>query len=155
MSNSTVRFPHRFTEVVQYAPTVLELSNDQVVKYDGNWIPQPGSSLARFGGGQTDADGLRRAVERLRTTWIGDHGDVREWLAENPVLTVELLNRCGYRYVPQWMEVAEPWVMGHMSRVTMVWQNRGVARADRDDELHRRLSGGMTFETAVRSGNTR
>jgi hypothetical protein len=48
----------------------------------------------------------------LHATYIGYHGDAREWLADNPELTKELLNRCGYWLFPEVHRVAGPLVAG-------------------------------------------
>ncbi|MCX7817920.1 MAG: DUF4832 domain-containing protein [Kiritimatiellae bacterium] len=155
MTNYTVRMPHLFADVAPHRPTVLELEHYGHVKRVGNWIPRPGSPLGERGGGLTGADVLRRALELLRATWIGYHGYAREWLADNPALTVELLNRCGYWYFPSHVEVAEPLRPGGTNRVAMTWFNRGVARAYREYELCFRLQGSATCTTTVAAGNSR
>ncbi len=155
ITNSTVRMPHLFADAAIRTPTVLELEHYGTVKRLGNWIPRPDSALGRYGGGRSGADVLRGALELLRATWIGYHGYAREWLADNPALTVELLNRCGYWYFPERVEATEPMSAGRTNTVAIVWRNRGVAPAYRSYDLHLRLVGPATFTAVVPSGNTR
>jgi len=151
----TVRSPEFFRDAAPRAPTVLELGHYGTVKRLGNWTPRPGSSLERFGSGRTGADLLRGALELLQATWIGYHGYAREWLADNPALTVELLNRCGYWFFPhcaEWPDALRP---GATGTVAIVWENRGVARAYRPYTLRLRLDGPRRIEVSRPAGNTR
>ena len=63
------------------------------VRRDGNWSVPPGSSVAQYGPGRSGADYFRGALELLAASYIGYHGDARQWLEANPELTGELLNR--------------------------------------------------------------
>jgi hypothetical protein len=152
---STVRSPDLFADAWQKTPTVFELEHYGIVKSKGNWTPQPGSSLETFGAGRTGADYFRRALEQLHATYIGFHGYAREWLADNPALTAELLNRCGYWFFPHRVELPGAFSAGKSNIVTIHWQNRGVAPAYRPYDLILRLDGPSRFEQAIPSGNTR
>lgn len=151
----TVRSPEFFADAWLKTPTVLELEHYGIVKNNGNWTPQPGSSLEKFGGGRTGADYFRGALEQLHATYIGYHGYAREWLAENPGLTVELLNRCGYWFFPHKIELPDVFAAGQANIVTVWWQNRGVAPAYHSYDLILRLEGPDKFEQQLPSGNTR
>lgn len=134
---------------------MLELEHYGAVKRLGNWTPRPGSSLERHGGGRTGADLLRGALEVLRATYIGYHGYAREWLADNPDLTVELLNRCGYWFFPHSVELPEAARPGATAVAVVVWENRGVARAYRPYALWWRLDGPRRVEIRQPAANDR
>ncbi len=151
----TVRSPEYFDDAWPRTPTILELEHYGIVKNKGNWTPRPGSSLEKFGGGRTGADYFRGAIEQLHATYIGYHGYAREWLAENPPLTIELLNRCGYWFFPHRIELPDALIAGRTNTVSIAWQNRGVARAYHPYALILRLEGPETFEGEFPSGNTR
>ena len=152
----TVRSPELFEDVWRERPTVFELAHYGYVKQHGAWtIPQPGSSLEKFGGGRTGADYFRGAMEILHATYIGYHGHAREWLADNPELTVELLNRCGYWFFPHTVTLPGTFVLGKANAIRIAWQNRGVALAYRPYALILRLEGLETFEREQPSNNTR
>jgi hypothetical protein len=150
----TVRSPELFADVWPQRPTVFELEHYGSVKGKGNWVPRPGSSLEKYGAGRTGADYFRGALELLHATYIGYHGYAREWLADNPQLTGELLNRCGYWFFPHSVELPDSLSAGRSNTVTIAWGNRGVARAYQPYELVLRLEGPATFECAQPSGNT-
>ncbi|MBM4154564.1 MAG: DUF4832 domain-containing protein [Lentisphaerae bacterium] len=151
----TVRSPGLFEDTWRRTPTVFELEHYGKVKENGNWVPRPGSSLAVHGGGRTGADYFRGALERLHATWIGFHGYARHWLADNPQLTVEMLNRCGYWFFPHTVERPDVLKAGASNAVSIAWENRGVAPAYRPYTLVLRLEGPETFECAQPSGNMR
>ncbi len=151
----TVRSPELFEDAWRRVPTVFELEHYGAVKEKGNWVARPGSSLAVHGGGRTGADYFRGALERLHATWIGFHGYARDWLADNPQLTVEMLNRCGYWFFPHAIEHPDVLKAGATNAVSVTWQNRGVAPAYQPYAMVLRLEGPATFECAQPSGNTR
>lgn len=135
----TVRSPEFFAEVWQKVPTVLELEHYGSVKKLGNWEARAGSKAAQFGQGKTGPDYFRGALGLLRATYIGYHGYAHEWLADNPALTGELLNRCGYWYFPHFLQRPEKWRKGQPVECVMGWENRGVAPAYHDFQLQVRL----------------
>jgi hypothetical protein len=71
---------------------------------------------------------MRRALELLHASYIGFHGFVEDWLADNPDLTRELANRCGYWYFPESLSVPLTF-SGGVNEVRITWINRGVAPA--------------------------
>ncbi|MDP2324152.1 MAG: hypothetical protein Q8N51_08995, partial [Gammaproteobacteria bacterium] len=92
----TVNSPEFCRDAYPHTPTVLELEHYGTVKRLGNWDGRPGSNVEKFGKGKRGADYFRGALELLHASYIGYHGYAHEWLADNPELTKELLNRCGY-----------------------------------------------------------
>jgi hypothetical protein len=151
----TVRSPEFFADVWRDRPTILELEHYAHIKRAGNWLGAPGSSLAKFGNGRSGADFFRGALSVLRATYIGYHGDAREWYADNPELTVELLNRCGYWYFPHGVEMPETLQAGRRHLLRMAWENRGVAPAYHSYVLQVRLVGPGTAKFDLDAGNRR
>jgi len=151
----TVRSPQFFEDVWRTVPTVLELEHYGGVKRQGNWLAKPGSSLAKYGRGKSGADFFRGALGLLHATYIGYHGYAHEWLADNPELTVELLNRCGYWYFLHRVDVPDTLRVGEPCTVRMAWENKGVAPAYNPYELRIRLEGPDTRDFGFDSRNRR
>lgn len=149
----TVRSPEFFADTWRNTPIVFELEHYSAVKGNGNWLADPGSALAQYGGGKKGPDFFRGALGLLHATYIGYHGYAHEWLAENPELTVELLNRCGYWYFLHRLTVPDEWESGTPQTVTMEWENRGVAPAYDRYQLALRLEGPDAAEVRLDSGN--
>lgn len=123
----TVRSPEYFADTYQHRPTVLELEHYSAVKKLGNWTGRSDSAAAQFGKGKTGPDFFRGALGLLHATYIGYHGDAREWLTDNPELTRELLNRCGYWLFPTALELPAALVAGTTFPLRLTIENRGVA----------------------------
>jgi hypothetical protein len=140
----TVRSPEFFADAYLRNPTVFELEHYGQVKRLGNWEVRPDSSAARFGKGKTGPDFFRGALGLLHATYIGYHGDAREWLNDNPELTKELLNKCGYWLFPKSLELPEPFAAGATMPFTLTLENRGVAPPYAPYELRVKLSSGST-----------
>ncbi len=138
----TVRSPGLFADVYRLTPTVLELEHYGEVKEFGNWDARPGSPAAQFGKGMRGPDFFRGALELMHATYIGYHGDAREWLTENPELTKELLNRCGYWLFPMSLGLPSAVSAGSVTPCAVTFDNRGVAPPYHPYELRLRLSGG-------------
>ena len=145
----TVRSPELFEDAFRRTPTVLELEHYGRVKSLGNWGALPGSSAARFGEGKKGPDFLRGALELLHATYIGYHGDAREWLTDNPELTKELLNKCGYWLFPASLELPGALEAGATLPLILTVETRGVAPPYEPYELRLRLSGGGVRVTKV------
>lgn len=148
-----MRSPEFFADVYLRMPTVFELEHYSAVKRLGNWTGTPGSSLAKYGGGKTGADFFRGALDLLHASYIGYHGDARDWLNDNPELTGELLNRCGYWYFLKSVTLPRQWTIGQTHTMTMVWENRGVAPAYHDYTLAVRFKGSGTLIKKLDAGN--
>lgn len=138
-STFTVRSPNFFAEAARTMPTVFELEHYGTVKKLGNWTAAEGSNLAKHGGGKTGPEFFRGALELLQATYIGYHGYAREWIKDNPQLTVELLNRCGYWFFPESVRVGDRLVAGQAAEMAIRWRNRGVAPAYFEYELIAKL----------------
>ncbi len=137
----TVRSPEFFADAYTRFPTVLELEHYSAVKRAGNWDARPGSSIARYGGGRNGPEFLRNALGLLHASYIGYHGYAAEWLKDNPELTGELLNRCGYWYFLHRVELPDVVHRGQSEEMKLTWENRGMAPAYKDFELLLRLEG--------------
>ncbi|MBD0777576.1 beta-galactosidase [Maribacter sp. ANRC-HE7] len=122
----TVSQPHFFEAVYKTRPTVFELQHYAQVKKDGHWMGQNGSTIIP-GVKVSGAEIFRNAMELIHPTYIGFHGYLGEWLADNPELTVELFNRSGYWYFPQSIQTTD-YVDGELS-FEITWLNKGVAPA--------------------------
>ncbi len=151
----TVRSPEFFEAVWRKRPTILELEHYGTVKRLGNWEAEADSLMAEHGAGRTGADFFRGALELLHATYIGYHGYAHEWLAGNPQLTTELLNRCGYWYFPQEVTLPETLQAGEQQHIRISWLNRGVAPGYRRYNLVFRLTGPDLERVEVDSRNNR
>jgi len=149
-----VRSPEFFKDTYRQAPTVFELQHYHIVKRDGNWSAKEGSSISKYAPGKTGPDFFRGALDLLHATYIGYHGDAYEWLTENPELTIELLNRCGYWYFLNQVDIPGPLYIGNENTLEMIWENRGVAPAYHPYVLKMRLVGPTKVDFELESGNT-
>jgi len=140
----TVRSPEYFADAYPQTPTVFELEHYGKVKSLGNWDALASSSAAKFGKGKKGPEFFRGALELLHATYIGYHGDARQWLTDNPELTKELLNNCGYWLFPKSLELPEKLVAGATVPLTLTMENRGVAPPYAPYELRVKLSAGAT-----------
>jgi Domain of unknown function (DUF4832)/Beta-galactosidase len=152
----TVRSPEYFADAFPTKPTVLELDHYPKVKKLGDWAAQPGSDAHKYGKGKTGPDFFRGAVDLLRATYIGYHGDAREWLDDNPTLTGELLNRCGYWLFPMSIELPATVISGSGFPIRLTLENRGVAPTYQPYELRVKIANEMSSWTGVigQAGNT-
>jgi len=151
--DATVRSPRYFDMVYEQFPTILELQHYPMAKRAGNWVAKPGSTLAKKGDGKTGADIFREAIDRLHATYIGYHGLAREWLADNPQLTGELLNQCGYWYFPFSAQFNSVWTAGTSESLKITWENKGAARAYVPFMMQVRLEGPQTVDFSMAAGN--
>ncbi len=145
----TVRSPEFFADAFPRTPTVLELEHYGKVKQLGNWDARPESAAAKSGRGKTGPDFFRGALELLHATYIGYHGDARAWLDDNPALTRELLNRCGYWLFPMSLELPSMLVAGTVAPIRLTIDNRGVAPPYQPYELRLKLSSDRASWAAV------
>ncbi|MCX6942936.1 MAG: DUF4832 domain-containing protein, partial [Verrucomicrobia bacterium] len=136
----TVRSPEYFADAYPRTATVLELEHYGKVKQLGNWEVRPESAAAKFGQGKTGPDFFRGALQLLHATYLGYHGDAREWLSDNPALTGELLNRCGYWLFPTSLDLPAALAAGSAAPLRLTFENRGVAPPYQPYELRVKLS---------------
>jgi len=149
----TVRSPEFFADVYRSKPTVFELEHYGKVKSQGNWTAEAGSAISKYAPGKTGPDYFRGALNLLHATYIGYHGYAHEWLTDNPQLTVELLNKCGYWYFLDQVKIPAQMHAGRENIVEMVWKNRGVAPAYKKYALKLCLVGAKTIDVELESGN--
>jgi len=149
----TVRSPEFFKDAYLKTPTVFELQHYHAVKRDGNWRVKEGSSLWKYAKGKTGPDFFRGALDLLHATYIGYHGDANEWLTDNPELTKELLNRCGYWYFLHMVEIPGVMQIGEKNEIRMAWENKGVAPAYNPYSILFRFEGQDTEDFELDSRN--
>jgi hypothetical protein len=149
----TVRSPEFFKDAYLKTPTVFELQHYHAVKRDGNWRVKEGSSLSQYAKGKDGPDFFTGALDLLHATYIGYHGDAHEWLTDNPDLTKELLNRCGYWYFLHRVKIPEELPSGGDCTIRMDWENRGVAPAYHPYHLKVRLDGPHLADVELEAGN--
>jgi len=123
----SVSHPQFYDPLYLRKPIVFELQHYSMVKDDGNWLGQNGSdTIAEFG--YTGAEIMLGAIKTMHATYIGYHGYAEEWLKDNPDLTKELANQCGYWYFPAGTMFSKV-LKKRDNIITMNWLNKGVAPA--------------------------
>ena len=121
----TVSHPQFFDPLYLQKPIVFELQHYHMVKNDGNWLGKNGENkIEKYG--YSGADVLRKAIETMHATYIGYHGYAEDWLTDNPDLTNELANRCGYWYFPVKATFPSTLKKGE-NTCSITWENKGVA----------------------------
>jgi hypothetical protein len=122
----TVTHPQFFEAVYKKFPTVFELEHYSAVKQNNNWVGKNGEEKLE----KADVSGariFREAIKLIHPTYIGFHGYIGEWHADNPDLTNELLNMSGYWYFPKSIRMT-----GFKNGALLFeidWLNKGVAPA--------------------------
>ena len=124
----SVSHPHFYDPLFLAKPIILECQHYHMVLHDSNWLGRNGEDPIPAKG-VTGAEILRGAVNTLHATYIGYHGSMEKWLEENPELTEELANLCGYWYFPVEVRFPERLEQGEVSVISVDWLNRGVAPA--------------------------
>jgi hypothetical protein len=121
-----VKHPYFFEAAYKNTPTVFELEHYGKVKNQGHWLGKNGKDTIPDLK-VTGADVFRNSIKLIRPTYIGYHGYLEEWLTDNPDLTVELLNLCGYWYFPKSINVTQK--TAKKLSFEIEWMNKGVAPA--------------------------
>jgi Domain of unknown function (DUF4832)/Beta-galactosidase len=122
----TVKHADFFEGVYKSRPTIYELEHYGKVKSNGYWIGKNGEEIIpdlKVSG----ADVFRNSMKLIHPTYIGFHGYLGEWSKDNPDLTNELLNLCGYWYFPKSISKLKQ-IKGKL-QFEMEWFNKGVAPA--------------------------
>jgi len=111
---STLRDPEMFQKFWPKTPVNLELEHYHKTKEENTW-----------------KDGLpfAAAIREARATFIGFHGYPRDWLADNPALARTLANKAGYWYFLRAAGLPRTLRAGTAGRLTLYWENHGVAPA--------------------------
>ena len=152
----TISHPDLYDPLYITKPVVFELQHYASVKRDGNWLGKNGlDTIKKFG--YSGAGIMRKAIETMHATYIGYHGYVEEWLSDNPDVTKELANLCGYWYFP--VSATCPSVLRRgENELSFVWLNKGVAPAYHKFDLILRFESKnpkKSFDLLpVNSGNT-
>ncbi len=123
----SVSHPHFYDPLYLRKPVVYELEHYRMVKNWGNWLGKNGSQKLpdyNFSG----ATIMRESIKSLHATYIGYHGFAEDWLADNPELTAQLANLCGYWYFPVTVTLPVQFSPG-ANHVSLEWFNKGVAPA--------------------------
>jgi hypothetical protein len=144
----SISHPHFYNPLYLEKPIILELAHYRSVKRNGLWLGRNGADTIP-GFGVPGAEFFRKSVEIMHATWIGYHGYAEDFLTENPGLTVELLNRCGYWYFP--VSISYPAVLrrGEENALEIEVLNKGVAPAYENYAMV------LVFEPADGSGSFR
>lgn len=152
--NWSISHPHFYDPLYLEKPIILELQHYGHVKNDGHWMGKNGADTIPSLG-VPGAEFFRKSVEIMHATYIGYHGYVEEWLADNPDLTKELANRCGYWYFP--VKASFPSILNRGdNELSIVWYNKGVAPAYNAFDLILRFeseNSKNSFDLEVNSGN--
>jgi hypothetical protein len=151
----TVSHPHFFEAAYKTRPTVFELEHYSKVKQNGYWRGKNGEEIIPEIN-VSGADIFRNAMKLIHPTYIGFHGYLGEWLGDNPGITKELLNLCGYWYFPKSVNVNK--VTNLSLTFDIEWVNRGVAPAYSSYQLKVKLtnlkkSGSKVYFQIENSGN--
>ena len=127
LNSWSVSHPQFFDPLYLKKPIVFELQHYGTVKKDGNWLGKNGAdTIVKYK--YSGADVMRKAIETMHATYIGYHGYAEEWLADNPDLTNELANLCGYWYFP--VNASFSFMPGKgKNEISIGWLNKGVAPA--------------------------
>lgn len=125
----TISHPHFYDPLYLEKPIVFELSHYSSVKRS-YWFGENGRGIIPELG-VSGAEIFRRAIETMHATYIGYHGYAEDFLADNPDLAGELLNRCGYWYFPVSAAFSREISNGPQA-LMITWLNKGVAPAYRD-----------------------
>lgn len=132
----TVKHPDFFEAAYKNTPTVYELEHYGKVKAQGHWLGMNGKDTIPDLK-VTSADVFRNSIKLIHPTYIGYHGYLEEWFHDNPDLTNELLNLCGYWYFPKSISGIQ-YNNGKLS-FEMEWLNKGVAPAYASYQLRGKL----------------
>ena len=133
----SISHPYFYEGVYKDRFTVLELQHYHALKRDSTWIGKNGGiPLPKYH--FTGEEIFRGAIKTMHATYLGYHGYVEEFWEDNPRLTGELLNLCGYWYFPMRAELPATLNAGE-NELTISWLNKGVAPAYQPFELHFRL----------------
>jgi len=151
----SVSHPQFYDPLYLKKPIVFELQHYGMVKKDGNWLGKNGADIiAKYN--YSGAEVMRKAIETMHATYIGYHGFCEEWLDDNPELTNELANRCGYWYFPVKASYSSI-LKRDQNEIALEWINKGVAPAYDDFAIIFRFESENpenSFELApVSSGN--
>jgi len=116
----SIKSPSLFTDTWESRPVQLELEHYHKIK-GSRWTVPDGVNK-----GQSV---LRGAIDLAHATYVGYHGDAKTWFADNPTITLDLVNRIGYWLFPATLDLTARLTAGTTQSIQMSWSNRGVAPA--------------------------
>ena len=123
----SISHPRFYDPLYLTKPIIFELQHYGIVKKDGNWLGENGAdTIKKYG--YSGAEIMRKAIRTMHASYIGFHGYAGEWLADNPDLSIELSNLCGYWYFPVIVTFKRIMHPGE-NQVDFKWLNKGVAPA--------------------------
>ena len=155
IKNWTIRSPEFYDPLYIQMPIVFELEHYGSVKRNGFWLGKNGmDTIPEYG--YSGATIMRNAIKTMHATYIGYHGFVEEWIADNPDLTKEFANLCGYWFFP--VKASFPSVLNTgKNEFSIVWYNKGVAPAYNAFDIVIRFeseNSQNSFDIQLDSGNT-
>ncbi len=137
LSSWSISHPHFYDPLYLHKPIVFELQHYGDVKKDGNWIGKNGNdTIPKLG--HSGAEIMRNAIKTMHASYIGYHGFAEEWLYDNPDLTGQLANLCGYWYFPVTATFPKSFHLGE-NKLSIEWLNKGVAPAYHEYKIIFRL----------------
>ncbi len=113
---STLRSQYLFDETWRTLPGDLELEHYQLTKDFDTW---------------KNGKPLEAAIREAHATYVGFHGEPRQWMQDNPGYADRLINHIGYWYFIKSVQLPVTVKAGQRDSVSITWLNRGVAPAYR------------------------
>jgi len=149
----SVAEPELFKQGARSAPTILETQHLRDLLRSGNWEGQQGSTLAKLS--ISGPEFLTNATRLLKATYLGYHGSAKQWLSlkENPKLSEQLLNLCGYWYFPHQVSLPKTLSRSNQNTLSIRWENRGLARAYHPYQIIFRFNDNPHTDVILPSGN--
>jgi len=120
----SVSHPHFYDPLYMKKPIIFEAEHYSFVKRDGNWLGKNGEEIIPAYG-VSGSDIFRNSIKTMHATYIGF---LEDFLNDNPDLTGELLNTCGYWYFPVSVSFPE-FINKSENTIEISWFNKGVAPA--------------------------
>lgn len=129
LSTYSVTNPEFYTPLYETKPVIMETEHYTSIKSNGNWVGKNGQDPISKLNGFSGADIFKGVLNIMHPTYIGYHGFVEDWYADNPDLAKELLNKCGYWYFPVSATFNAQFPINSQMSVSIKWVNKGVAPA--------------------------
>ena len=143
----SVAAPELFLNTYKNRPTQIELEHYGKTLKVGKWsIPE---------GTQNGAALVRGAVNLTHPTWLGFHGDIKSYYADNPEFCKEMANKVGYWYFVDYVAISTKAISGTNQNITIKWSNKGVAPAYHQYQLKFKFTNSNTagYFTIANSNN--
>ena len=144
----SVAAPELFLNTYKNRPAQIELEHYGMTLKSGKWtVPE---------GIKNGAALVRGAVNLTHPSWLGFHGDIKTYYADNPAFCKEMANRVGYWYFVEYAKMPFKVSIGTSQQITIKWYNKGVAPAYHPYQLKFKFSNGNAsgYFTIENSNNT-